>query len=162
MAKRPATYQESTCGRGGRLVRLFALLAALSASAGEAFACGKDPSGRPTVGLVLSGGGALAASQVGAIKALEENGVPIHCVVGTSMGAVVGALYAVGHDADELKRIFVEADWGTVAAGILPYREQGFRTKEDLRDFLSDYVIGIGPKGIVLPSGLSSLRGMRR
>jgi NTE family protein len=163
MAKRPPAHEESTCRRCARPLRLFGVLAGLSALyAGEAFACQKDESGRPTVGLVLSGGGALAASQVGAIKALEENGVPVHCIVGTSMGAVVGALYASGHDADKLKDIFVNADWGSISTGRLPYREQGYRTKEDDRDFFSDYVIGVGKEGIVLPSGLTSLRGMRR
>jgi NTE family protein len=130
--------------------------------AGEALACSDDGSGRPTVGLVLSGGGALAASQVGAIKVLEELNVPVHCVVGTSMGAVVGALYASGHNADQLKDIFVNADWGSISTGRLPYREQGFRKKEDERDYFSDYVIGLGKDGISLPSGLTSLRGMRR
>lgn len=149
--------------RIGRIARRLLLISGFAAmSAGEALACSDDGSGRPTVALVLSGGGALAASQIGAIKALEENGVPVHCVVGTSMGAVVGALYASGHNADELKDIFVNADWGSISTGRLPYRNQGYRTKEDDRDFFSDYVIGVGKDGVILPSGLTSLRGMRR
>jgi NTE family protein len=61
-----------------------------------------------------------------------------------------------------LKDIFVNADWGSISTGRLPYREQGFRKKEDERDFFSDYVIGLGKDGVTLPSGLTSLRGMRR
>ncbi|HRT84632.1 MAG TPA: patatin-like phospholipase family protein, partial [Bacteroidales bacterium] len=49
-----------------------------------------------SVGLVLSGGGAKGLSHVGAIKALEDNGIPIDYVAGTSMGAIVGALYSIG------------------------------------------------------------------
>ena len=149
--------------RFGRIVRRALLVSSFTAMfGGEALACSDDGSGRPTVALVLSGGGALAASQIGAIKALEENGVPVHCIVGTSMGAVVGALYASGYSADELKDIFVNADWGSISTGRLPYRNQGYRTKEDDRDFFSDYVIGVGKDGVILPSGLTSLRGMRR
>jgi NTE family protein len=131
-------------------------------AAAPALACDRthDPS-KPQVALVLSGGGALAASQVGAIKALEEAGVPIHCVLGTSMGAVVGLLYASGYDADELKTRFVGADWGAISTGATAYRNQGFRTKERTRDFFSDYVVGFSNEGVVLPAGLSSLRGMR-
>ena len=55
-----------------------------------AYGCDDQDTDGPDVALVLSGGGALAATHVSAIKVLEELDVPIHCVVGTSMGAVVG------------------------------------------------------------------------
>lgn len=132
------------------------------AAAPMAYACDDDDANGPDIGLVLSGGGALASSQVGAIKALEEAGVPIHCIVGTSMGAVVGALYASGYSADELTNIFVDADWGAISTGAMSYREQGFRAKEDQSEFFSDYVVGVGKNGLVLPTGISSLRGMKR
>src|SRR5262245_10556473 len=97
--------------RIGRTVRRLFLLSGFAAMlTGEALACSHDGSGRPTVGLVLSGGGALAASQIGAIKLLEELHVPVHCIVGTSMGAVVGALYASGSNADEVRDLFINAD----------------------------------------------------
>ena len=53
--------------------------------------------GRPTVGLVLCGGGAKGAAHIGAIKVLEEYGVPVDLVVGTSMGALVGGMYSMGY-----------------------------------------------------------------
>lgn len=56
---------------------------------------------RQSVGLVLSGGGAKGIAHVGVIKALEENGIPIDYVAGTSMGAIVGGLYASGFTSDE-------------------------------------------------------------
>jgi NTE family protein len=134
---------------------------AIIASAAPAFACDRNHTGAPQVALALSGGGALAASQVGAIKALEEIGVPIHCVLGTSMGAVVGALYASGYNGQELREVFIDADWGAITTGAISYRNLGFRDKEKSKDYLSEYVIGIGKDGVVLPPGASSLRGMR-
>ena len=59
-----------------------------------------------TVGLVLSGGGAKGIAHVGLIKALEENNIPIDYITGTSMGAIVGALYAMGYTPDEMMQLF--------------------------------------------------------
>ena len=61
---------------------------------------------RPTVGLVLSGGGAKGFSHLGVIKALEENNIPIDYICGTSMGAIVGALYAIGYSVEEMEHFF--------------------------------------------------------
>ena len=56
---------------------------------------GREHQGRESVGLVLSGGGAKGIAHVGVIKALEENGIPVDYVAGTSMGAIVGSLYSL-------------------------------------------------------------------
>lgn len=127
-----------------------------------ASACDFNDEDGPDVALVLSGGGALAASQVGAIEVLEENEVPIHCVLGTSMGAVVGSLYAAGYDAEALQEIFIEADWGAITTGARSYRVRSFLEKEEQENYLSDYVLGIDEDGLNLPSGVSSLRNVRR
>ena len=66
---------------------------------------------RPTVGLVLSGGGAKGAAHVGAIKYIEEIGIPIDVVVGTSMGGLVGGLYALGYTPDQMDSILRSIDW---------------------------------------------------
>lgn len=66
---------------------------------------------RPTVGLVLSGGGAKGAAQVGALMYLEEMGVPVDMICGTSIGGLLGGLYALGYDASELRDIFRNQDW---------------------------------------------------
>ena len=58
------------------------------------------------VGLVLSGGGAKGLSHIGVIKALEENNIPIDYICGTSMGAIVGGLYAIGYTTDEMIELF--------------------------------------------------------
>jgi NTE family protein len=66
------------------------------------------------VGLVLSGGGAKGMAHIGAIRALEENGIPIHYITGTSMGAIIGGLYASGYSTDEMEALFLNPkfeDW---------------------------------------------------
>lgn len=69
------------------------------------------PSQRPTVALVLSGGGAKGAAHVGALRVIEQAGIPIDYVVGTSMGALVGGLYSVGYNSDQLDSILQTQDW---------------------------------------------------
>lgn len=72
---------------------------------------------RPKVAVVLSGGGAKGAAHVGVLKVLEEYDIPIDIITGTSMGALVGGLYAVGHSASELDSIIVSQDWEYVITG---------------------------------------------
>ena len=62
---------------------------------------------RPKVGVVLCGGGAKGAAHVGVLKVLEENNIPIDLIVGTSMGAIVGGLYAIGYSAAELDSLII-------------------------------------------------------
>jgi NTE family protein len=158
----PDVEDEMALGMLKRMAGAGLVMGLWSATAAPAMAdCWQGAGEGPRVALVLSGGGALAATQVGAIKVLEEAGVPVHCVLGTSMGAVVGALYAAGYDSDKLKEIFIQADWNAISTGSVSYRDRSFRTKEEQRDFFSDYVVGINERGLVLPSGVSSLRGMR-
>ena len=74
-------------------------------------AIGDSVPSRKKVALVLSGGGALGASHVGALKVIEESGIPIDMVVGTSIGSIVGAMYSVGYDSDDLATMFRSMDW---------------------------------------------------
>ena len=69
------------------------------------------------VGLVLSGGGAKGMAHVGVIKALEEQGIPIDYVAGTSMGAIVGGLYAAGYSVEEMERIFSNKEFSSWIEG---------------------------------------------
>src|SRR5687767_14953570 len=66
---------------------------------------------RPRVGLVLGGGGARGAAHVGVLRVLEEYRVPIDCIAGTSMGALVGAAYASGMDSDAIQKLILGIDW---------------------------------------------------
>jgi NTE family protein len=69
---------------------------------------------RPRVGLVLSGGGARGAAQIGVLKALERHGIPIDFIAATSMGAIVGGLYAAGYSVHEIERIALTTHWDEV------------------------------------------------
>src|SRR5574344_1517953 len=66
---------------------------------------------RPTVALVLSGGGAKGAAHVGVIKYLQEIGIPVDIVLGTSMGGLVGGLFALGYTPDQMDTIMTKMDW---------------------------------------------------
>ena len=68
---------------------------------------------RPKIGLVLSGGGARGSAHVGVIKVMEELRIPVDYVVGTSMGSIVGGLYASGLSPAEMEDAFRTVDWGT-------------------------------------------------
>ncbi len=75
---------------------------------------------RPTVALVLSGGGAKGAAHVGVIKYLESIGMPVDVVMGTSMGGLVGGIYALGYDADQLDSIIRDIDWDMALSDKVP------------------------------------------
>ncbi len=75
---------------------------------------------RPTVALVLSGGGAKGAAHVGVIKYLESIGMPVDVVMGTSMGGLVGGIYALGYDADHLDSLIRGIDWDMALSDRVP------------------------------------------
>lgn len=66
---------------------------------------------RPKVGLALSGGGAKGAAHIGVLKYLEEIGIPVDCVAGTSMGSIIGGLYSLGYTPDEMADLIADMDW---------------------------------------------------
>ena len=71
----------------------------------------RDLGHKPTVALVLCGGGAKGAAHIGVIKVLEETGVKVDMVVGTSIGGIVGGLYAMGYDSHKMDSLFRRVDW---------------------------------------------------
>lgn len=81
---------------------------------------------RPKVGLVLSGGGARGSAHVGVIRLLEEMDIPIDYVVGTSMGAIVGGLYAIGYTADDMDSLMMAQDWKTLLSNDVPRQQQPY------------------------------------
>lgn len=85
--------------------------------------------GRPTVALVLSGGGAKGASHVGVLKYLEEKEIPIDMILGTSMGGLVGGLYALGYGADDLDEILRTTDWATALSDRVNHRNVPYNVK---------------------------------
>lgn len=114
---------------------------------------------RPKVGLALSGGSALGLAHVGVIRWLEEHRIPIDYVAGTSMGSLVGALYATGHNAGELEQFLADIDWNAALAPSVEFRQLAFRRKEDLREYPSTVEFGV-KKGLKLPPGLSTGHGV--
>lgn len=142
-----------------RLLLLLGLLAAPPAVAQNAPAPPTEPapSAAPKIGLVLGGGGARGFAHVGVLQVLEENRIPVHAVAGTSMGAVVGSLYAQGKTSTELKQITEEIPWTTIFNDNIPRDRLTFRRKRDERDVLIDFRISFDDKGLVLPKGV--LRG---
>ena len=85
----------------------------------------------PKVGLVLSGGGAKGLAHIGVLKIIEEAGVKIDYVGGTSMGAIVGALYASGYSAKELDSIFRVTDFASLIQDNVPRSAKTFYEKDD-------------------------------
>lgn len=95
-----------------------------------------DDAATPKIGLVLGGGGARGLAHIGVIRALEEQNIKISAIAGTSMGAIIGALYASGKTPDEIERITITLDWSKAFAD-QPARENlSFRRKQDSRDYL--------------------------
>jgi len=76
-----------------------------------------------TVGVVLSGGSAKGSAHIGLLRALEENNIPIDYISGTSMGAVIGGLYAAGYSVDEIEDILTQKSFGKIISGDLPTDE---------------------------------------
>ncbi|WP_217477165.1 patatin-like phospholipase family protein [Stutzerimonas stutzeri] len=91
---------------------------------------------QPTTGLVLSGGAARGLAHIGVLKALEEHGVRIDAIAGTSMGAVIGGLYAAGYSVEELEQLANSLDWQQVLSDDPARQDVPFRRKQDDRDFL--------------------------
>ena len=90
-----------------------------------------SPSPRPKVILVLSGGGARGAAHIGVLKVLEELHVEPDMIVGTSMGSIIGGLYAAGWSIDEIETQITSIDWSTVFIDRIPRKYRTFRRKQD-------------------------------
>tara|TARA_Y100001949_G_scaffold157548_1_gene147184 strand:+ start:24621 stop:26801 length:2181 start_codon:yes stop_codon:yes gene_type:complete len=137
--------------------RLFFLLILLVPLAGYAET-------QPRTGLVLSGGAARGLAHIGVLKALEEQRVQVDAIAGTSMGAVIGGLYAAGYSVDELEKLALELDWQQVLSDDPPREDIPFRRKQDDRDFLvkrklsfrDDGSLGL-PLGVIQGQNLSLL-----
>jgi len=112
------------------------------------------PPHRPRIGLVLSGGGARGAAHVGVLKVLEQLHIPIDAVAGTSMGAVVGGLYASGLNPREIESIMTSLNWQDAFRDRPPREDLTFRRKLEDRNFLVKFPLGVRGSRIQLPKGL--------
>jgi NTE family protein len=109
---------------------------------------------RPRIGLALSGGGARGGAHIGVLKALAEQRIPIDYVAGTSMGAVMGGLYASGLDEQEMETVATDIDWGWVFTEDPPRDYRSFRRKRDDDLFLVKQRAGFNRGELELPLGL--------
>lgn len=110
---------------------------------------------RPKIGLVLSGGAARGLAHIGVLKALEEQGIKIDAIAGTSMGAVIGGLYASGYKIDELEKLALGIDWQQALSDAPPRADIPFRRKQDDRDFLVKQQLSFRDDGSLgLPLGV--------
>jgi NTE family protein len=113
-----------------------------------------NTTGRPRIGLVLSGGGAKGFAHIGVIEELERRHIPIDVISGTSMGAVVGSMYAIGNDAAELKAVARGIDWKTIFSDASKRSDLSFRRKREVRDILLNFRLRIDDGKPVLPTGV--------
>ena len=118
------------------------------------------PGVRPKIGLVLSGGGARGFAHVGVLKALEVARVPIDVVVGTSMGAIVGGLYATGMSPEALERELMAIDWNGLFDGRGPRENLWQRRKEEDFEFSPVLQVGFRDGEFRLPTGAVSTRSL--
>jgi len=116
---------------------------------------------RPKIALVLSGGGARGGAHVGVLKVLEEKHIPIDLIVGTSMGAFVGGLYAAGKTPDEIEKMLVNTDWKQFIRTDLVREDTPMRKKE--REYHYQGRLGLGVNAndeLVLPTGVFNRQPM--
>jgi NTE family protein len=108
---------------------------------------------RKKVGLVLSGGGAKGVAHIGVLKVLEEAGIPIDYIAGTSMGAIVGGLYAVGYSAKELDSLVRVQNWSYLLGDKVNHDELSFYGKELTEKYLLSFSFSRDQK-LAIPAGL--------
>jgi len=132
----------------------FSTLLVLLMSITSFSAVGAEDEARPRIGLVLGGGGARGAAHIGVLKELERLQIPIDAIAGTSMGAIVGGLYASGTTADELEDIVMSLDWSEAMSDTPRHRDLSFRRKQDDVRYPVGLELGVGSKGVVIPKGL--------
>ncbi|WP_209319714.1 patatin-like phospholipase family protein [Ancylomarina longa] len=107
---------------------------------------------RPKIGLVLSGGGAKGFAHIGVLKVIDELGIPIDYIAGTSMGSIIGGFYSMGYSAAEIEKIVLGQDWDHLLSDYVSRRHIPINEKEDAERYILSFPIK--PKGIDLPRGI--------
>jgi len=108
---------------------------------------------KPKIGLVLSGGGAKGFAHIGVLKVLEEQGVEISYIGGTSMGAIIGGLYASGYSATQIDSIFHETDFDALLSDFIPRASKNFYEKRN--DEIYAFTLPFNKLRIGIPTALS-------
>ncbi|MCU1253435.1 MAG: Patatin [Edaphobacter sp.] len=133
---------------------LLAVLMAVTVTAGAQQPVVQPPS-RPKVALVFEGGGALGFAHIGVIEWMEQHHIPVDYVAGTSMGGLVGGLYASGMRSQEIADFMGGINWTAVLSGQVPFPALSYRRKEDKLAFPNRLEFGL-KHGISFPNGLNS------
>ncbi|MFK8011572.1 MAG: patatin-like phospholipase family protein [Marinicellaceae bacterium] len=102
---------------------------------------------RPKIGLVLSGGGARGLAHIGVLRELEAKKIPIDYIAGTSMGSIVGGLYATGMSTDDLEWIVRSIDWDRVMRPTTDRKKQEYSAKQADKDYFVDLELGLSKEG---------------
>src|SRR3984957_16015522 len=110
---------------------------------------------RQKIGLVLEGGGALGLAHIGVLQWLYQHHVPVDLVAGTSMGGLVGGIYATGRSHDQIQELIQNVNWDQALSGQLPFRDLSYRRKEDEVQFPTRLEFGLR-HGIQLPAGFNA------
>ncbi len=147
---------QKTLALARRFSLFLLMITVVAAHAQPAAAPTATQSSRPKIALVLSGGGARGAAHVGVIKVLEELGVPIDFIAGTSMGALIGASYASGTSIKELEDRLAAADWDNLFTDTSPRADRSFLRKEEDQARLLKLEVGVKRDGLTLPAGAIS------
>lgn len=110
---------------------------------------------RPKIGVALEGGGALGLAHIGVLQWFEDHHIPVDYIAGTSMGGLVGGLYAAGKSPSQLRELVERQNWDIIIGGRTQYQDLSFRRKEDLRAYPNSLVVGL-KDGLTLPAGLNA------
>ena len=121
---------------------------------GSAQAAEPNPAARPKIGLVLGGGGARGAAHIGVLEVLERLRIPVDCVAGTSMGALVAGAWAAGLSPGQMRDALGRADWADMFQDNPDYADLNFRNKRLSQRFLPGSEIGITALGAVATPGV--------
>jgi NTE family protein len=116
---------------------------------------GRAQTTREKIGLVLEGGGALGLAHIGVLQWLYEHHVPVDLVAGTSMGGLVGGIYATGRTPSQIQQLIQNVDWDQALSGQLPFTDLSYRRKEDAVEFPTRLEFGLR-KGVQLPEGFNA------
>src|SRR6201994_4270591 len=111
--------------------------------------------GRPKLGLVLEGGGALGLAHIGVLQWMEEHRIPVSYVAGTSMGGLVGGIYSTGRSPAEVRELVKTIPWDDVIRGDVRFKDLSFRRKEDARQVPTSLEFGLR-KGVQFPAGFTT------
>ncbi|MGI2170263.1 patatin-like phospholipase family protein [Shewanella sp. MF05960] len=122
-----------------------------------AIAAPKTAKERPTIGLVLSGGGAKGTAHIGVLKVLEKHHIPVDYIAGTSIGAYVAGMYALGYSADQIEEIMLNGEWSKGYSDTIPRESLSYRDKQQRDQFNIPLTVGYNDNSLTSPSGL--LRG---